>query len=266
MTVVALASVKHAPGVTTTAAAMAAASGVPTLVVEADPSGGDIAARARLPLEPGLVTLAASGRHPGAHLDLDRHAQLLPAGGLVVVAPPAPELASAAVATVASRLPAALAHAAPTGIVDCGRLSAGSPVLAAAAGADLVLLLVEPTVAAVEHLRTRLPFVHEAVSGKAAVLLVGDRPYPGHEVEAALGVPVVGAIAVDPRGVAAVHAGGGARRSLLVRSVRTVLDAVEEVIDARGQETKASAHPREAGRRARRARPGRDRAGGRLAV
>lgn len=254
MTVIALASVKHAPGVTTAAVAMAAAGGRDAVVVEADPSGGDVAARARLPLEPGLLTLAASGRHPGGRLDVDRHAQPLPAGGMVVVAPAAPELASGAVTTVGSRLPVALAHVGRMGIIDCGRLYAGSPALAVAAAADLVLVLAEPTVAAVEHLRTRLPFIGGALPCNAAVLLVGDRPYPALEVEAALGVPVVGEIAVDPRGVAGVHAGVGARRSVLVRSARSVLDAVEDMVGERGAQSEATGR-RQRARARRRDRP-----------
>jgi hypothetical protein len=227
MSVIALASVKQAPGVTTTAVALAAAWGRDAIVVEADPSGGDIAARIRLPLEPGLLTLAASGRHPGARLDLARHTQPLPAGGSVVVAPAAPELATSALMTVASRLPAAFAE--QRGIIDCGRLppAAMSP---SAAGADLLLLLAEPTVAAVEHLRCRVASIGDASQARMAVLLVGDRPYGPADVEAALGVPVLGVVAVDPRGVAAIHAGPGARRSLLVRSARSILDAIDSVI------------------------------------
>jgi Flp pilus assembly CpaE family ATPase len=113
-------------------------------------------------------------------------------------------------------------------IVDCGRVFRGSPTEPVLIAADLVLLVAEPTLAAVEHLRTRLPFMERASSGRVAVLLVGDRPYGPREVEHALGVPVVGAMAVDPRGVAAVHAGGGAR-SLLVRSARDVLDVVQQL-------------------------------------
>jgi hypothetical protein len=230
MTVVALASVKHAPGVTTAAVALAAVWHGDAVVVEADSSGGDIAARVRLPLDPGLLTLAAGGRRPGARLELSRHAQALPAGGSVVVAPVAPDLTANAVATVASRLPAALEGR--HGLIDCGRLSSGSPCLHAVRGADLLIVLAEPTVTAVEHLRSRLDFLR-AATPRLAVVLVGDRPYGPTEVSEALDVPVVGAVAVDPRGVAALYAGQRAHRSLLVRSVRSVLDHVANIINQR---------------------------------
>src|SRR5690606_40344837 len=61
MTLVALTSVKGAPGVTTTVLAMAAVCPPSRrlVVVEADPEGGVLAARLGLRAEPGLVTLAA---------------------------------------------------------------------------------------------------------------------------------------------------------------------------------------------------------------
>ena len=62
MTTLALASVKGSPGVTTTALALASWWPRPVVIVEADPAGGDLAARLGLPEEPGLVGLAASLR------------------------------------------------------------------------------------------------------------------------------------------------------------------------------------------------------------
>jgi MinD-like ATPase involved in chromosome partitioning or flagellar assembly len=224
MTTIALASAKHGPGVTTAAVALAAAFGDGAVVIECDPAGGDIAARTRLAVEPGLVTLAASGRHAGAALDVQRHAQPLPAGGIAVIAPADPERTATAIATIASRL----CHSTGAGlaVVDCGRLFPGSPSQPVLAGADLVVLVLEPTVTAVEHALARLPLLRLIGAQNVAALLVGSRPYSTTEVEHALALPVLGAIAVDPRGVAAVHAGTGARRSWLVRSARSVLDAV----------------------------------------
>src|SRR3546814_15965987 len=88
MTVVGVLSVKHAPGATTAAVAIATASATDAVVVECDPAGGDIAARGHLAVEPGLVSLAAAGRHPTSHLDLLGHPTHPPTGVLVLVAPP----------------------------------------------------------------------------------------------------------------------------------------------------------------------------------
>ena len=64
MTLVAFASTKASPGVTTLCQALAHTWPDPrrVVVVEADPSGGDLAARLELAPEPGLVSLAAAGR------------------------------------------------------------------------------------------------------------------------------------------------------------------------------------------------------------
>jgi hypothetical protein len=227
MTTIALASLKHSPGVTTAAVAIASAAGEEAVVIEADASGGDIAARSRLTLEPGLVTLAASGRHSGSGLDFDGHTQPLPAGGHVVVGPMDPEVASAAIATTAPRLSAA--HGARLTVVDCGRVASSSPVRPVLRSADVVVVVLEPTVVAVEHLRRRLPSLDRPVLGRLAVLLVGDRPYRPAEVESAAGIPVLGSLPVDPRGVAALYGGFAGRRSVLVRAARSVLDRVSRL-------------------------------------
>jgi MinD-like ATPase involved in chromosome partitioning or flagellar assembly len=101
---VALSSVKASPGVTTTSLALAALwPAARRLVIEADPSGGDLGAWLGLAPAPGLASLAAAIRHdrsPGAAW---RHAQALPGGGVSVVAAPAgAEQATACLSTLAS--------------------------------------------------------------------------------------------------------------------------------------------------------------------
>ena len=227
MSAVALASVKHSPGVTTTALALATAAGAEAVVVEADPAGGDIAARAGLALEPGLLTLAAAARHAGTRISVDAHLQHVACGAAVLVAPSSPELASGALRTIGSRLASVVEGR--IGFIDLGRVTDGVSALERIPGADLVLLVAEPTVAGVEHLRVRLADDRNAHSTPTAVLLVGERPYRSADVEEALGIPVVGALAVDPRGVAALYEDRGARRALLVRSARSVLDRVRSL-------------------------------------
>lgn len=234
MTVLALISAKHSPGVTTAALAFAAASACyrQTVLIEADPAGGDVAARAGLALDPGLVSLAAAGRHEGLVLDVEPHAQPLRAGGLVVVGPTTYEQASGAVATLAGRLSAGDAgrddHLT---IVDCGRWFPGSPAERELDGADIVLVVARPTLDALEHLRSRLAGLARAAGRSIpAVLLVGDGPYPSEEVSGALGVGVVGVLPFDPRGAAALLGAASARvarHSPLVRAARSILDRLD---------------------------------------
>lgn len=232
MTVLALASAKHSPGVTTAGLALAAAwsSDASAVLVEADPAGGDLAARLRLALDPGLVSLAAAGRHQAAVLNVGAHTQPLPAGGLALVGPTAPEQAAAAVAGLGVRVPEAITRSGAHAVIDCGRWYPGSPACPAWQSADLALVVGQPTVEGIEHIRARAAALTASATGPLAVLLVGDRPYRPAEVEEVLAMPVIGVIAVDPRGANAAYGGGqgaAVRRSSLVRSARTVLDRIE---------------------------------------
>src|SRR5439155_22435469 len=123
-TTIGVCTAKHSPGATTLAVAIAAARALdgsdadcPTVVIEADPAGGDLAARSGLPFDPGVVSLAADARHPGAPLDLMTHSQPLPGGGRAVLAPASPDQAAAAVASLAKRLPASLAKLGADGVI-----------------------------------------------------------------------------------------------------------------------------------------------------
>lgn len=108
---IALGSVKASPGVTTLTVALAArwiGGTARRLVVECDPSGGDLAMRFDLPLSPGLVSLAVAHRDPTGPGSGERgeaaweHVQSLPGGLPVLLAPPGHERARAAVAALTS--------------------------------------------------------------------------------------------------------------------------------------------------------------------
>jgi MinD-like ATPase involved in chromosome partitioning or flagellar assembly len=227
MTVVGLVSPKHAPGVTTTAVALALAAGEGALVVEADPAGGDIAARAGVPLEPGLLTMAAAGRHGNSVLTM--RPQRLQSGVDAVIAPTNPDQASAALGAIADRLGAAVSGA-DVACIDCGRWSPLTAVPVVLAACDVVVVVTDPTVAGIEHVRCRLDAI-SAIGPPVTVLLVGDRPYGAGEVEHAVGVPVAGTLAVDPRGAVAVYGGPPrlARKSQLCRSAHGVLERLVEL-------------------------------------
>src|SRR5262249_53388734 len=83
---VAVLSLKGSPGVTTFSIALAARwpATARALLVEADPSGGDIATRFSLASAPGLVSFAAAARRSTDPGLIWQHAQALP-GGLLVV-------------------------------------------------------------------------------------------------------------------------------------------------------------------------------------
>jgi hypothetical protein len=232
---IAFASFKGSPGVTTTLAALAVTwpAERPLILLEADPAGGDLAARADLVADPGLVSLAAAGRRDLTPAALTLHAQPLPTLGepkaqrSVVVAPVAPEQAVAALAALRGRLPAALAALDDAdALVDCGRLDPGSPASDLASGADLLVLLSRPTVADVHHLVARTA----ALTGMPETVLVtiGEHPYGPEQVAEAVGIPALGALAEDRRAAdalgSAIALTRQVRRSQLLRSVRSLTD------------------------------------------
>jgi len=85
--------------------------------------------------------------------------------------------------------------------------------------------VLRPTGEGVEHVRARLEEITAAVPGAIGALLVGDRPYPAAEVA----IPVAGTLPLDARAVRGLERrtiGAEARRSPLVRTARSALDAM----------------------------------------
>ena len=222
MTVVAVTSLHGAPGATTLAAALA--NVVPgSVLIEADPSGGVLAARCGVAREPGLVTLAAD--RDG---ELSQHVQF--AGDMALV--PGPE--SADQATLVLRSAGAVigehARSAAWAFVDVGRLGVDDTVTPLLDAADALILVCEPTVEQLAVLAARLPALARR---QPLVVLVGDRPYGAAEVARELGVTAVTVVAHDPRAIQAMWSGGRSRtlgRSAFARSVRALADDLERAL------------------------------------
>jgi len=225
MSLLALAAAKASPGVTTTAVALAATwpAERQVLLVEADPGGGDLAAWFGLPVEPGLVSLAAARRSTPP--SVQGHTQPLPGGLRVLVGPPGAEQATAALGLLPADVLAGLD--ATDVLADLGRLDPGSPALPLARAARLLVLVCRPTLAELQHLAHRVAALRE-VCGALGLLLVGGGPYPPAEVARTLGVEVLGTLPVDRHGaglLAGASAGmPGLRRTRLVRAARTLAD------------------------------------------
>lgn len=232
MTALALASAKASPGVTTLALGLALAwprhRGTPTLLVEADPDGGSLAARLGLGYEPGLVALAGAARRGLDAELLGAHAQPLAEGVSVVFGPAGAEQATAALATLAPRLAPALGGLPLDVVVDLGRCSPRTPALELARAARLVLMVARPSLEEAQHLPGRVAALR-AAGCEVGVVCVGSGPYPPAEVAASAGAELVGVVADDARGAARLGvdpAGGGVRRSLLWRSTADLARAL----------------------------------------
>jgi len=215
VTLLALASAKGSPGVTTAALALGvtwAAEALP-MVVECDPGGGDVGAWYDLPAEPGLASLAPAVRHAAVPRDpvdvLGAHRQTVPIGLDVLPAPAAAEAAGSAVALLPAGFWEGLdRHRGLVVLADCGRLGPASPVQAVVERARLLVLLVRPFVADVSHLAGMLEGILASWvrDRRAGVVVVGPGPYPAAEVAASLGVELLGELPED-RAAAAALAG-----------------------------------------------------------
>jgi MinD-like ATPase involved in chromosome partitioning or flagellar assembly len=245
---VALASIKGAPGVTTSAIALASVwpAARPLVVVEVDPAGGDLAARRSLSAQPSVVSLAAAVRrdHSRREARLLDHCQDLPGGLHVVAGTPAPAEMLAAVDVVADALPLLAADAAVDVLADCGRLDsatlltpAGEPGSARAtalqrllSSADLVLVVSRGELADLSHVQAWLPSLR-SLNQSAVLLLVGKLSWHAAEVGAALGADVLSHLPEDRAGGDVVggrsHRGGVGHLPLL-RAARHAADRIIE--------------------------------------
>lgn len=235
--IVAVCSEKGAAGVTTLASALALSWPQPRLLLEADPSGGDLAFRLPPPgarylaPQPSVVTLAQHAR-AGDDLDLTAYAQATRLGVAVIPGPPW----AGTWTPIRNLWPQVAAHLAVwpgTVIADLGRLH-GHPGFALAQAADVLLLLTTPSAEAYFRVRERSQQLAQALGERPArrgpvgvVVRAGrkdkDQVEEIRQILAVVGspVPVVGTLLDDEAGVRALQAGtdsASLRRTPLMRS------------------------------------------------
>ncbi len=245
---IAVAADKGAPGVSTTALALALSWPRPVLLAECDAAGADLpwrlAGHDGRPLAQGLglMSLATASRGvPAGARQVWDHVQHLDGGLPVLVGPPGPEQAAAMGGTW-SGVAGLLAGVAGTDVIaDCGRtLTTSSLVGPVLQHADVVVLVTRPTVAGVAHLRHGITTLAQVVnrgrvgeSGLARVVVLvvddpatpGSRKANGRQVDGVLkttpglhDVPVLGVIAHDPKAAAVLVGAAGADPRKLARS------------------------------------------------
>lgn len=205
MMLIAICSLKSSPGVTTLATAIAARWPLAQtpILVEADPAGGDLAARFRLGMTPNLVSLAAAARRSRAPDLLGEHAQRLPGGLAIVVGPIGAEQTRAALDAISAEdgpLRRAADDAGTAVIVDCGRMDPDSPALPILRCADAMLLLTRARDDELAHVAQRLPAVPRWTR-RPCLVLVGNG-HSHHDVSTVLGVPVMTRMPHDAKGAA----------------------------------------------------------------
>jgi hypothetical protein len=228
-----VASAKGSPGATTLALALASWWPRPVIVIEAEPAGGDVAARLGLSEEPGLVGMAAALRR-NPHMEsatdawITDHEQQTSVGVRVVVAPAGPHQARSAL----NLLSGPASPPIPDGtdlLIDVGRLSEpqGSGGWIRGNGADLLLWVCRPQLADLAHLAALLD-KQDVDSREQAIVLNGSGPFPADEVSTTLGRTVLGHLPADPPGASSLWSGGGRTwvRSALGRASKNLVDSI----------------------------------------
>ncbi|HSJ91508.1 MAG TPA: hypothetical protein VK917_05535 [Ilumatobacter sp.] len=229
---------------TTTAVALAAAWPVidDTILVEVDPTGGDLAAWFDMPVTPSLSTIVTRVLD-GAWPDIERHTRLADNGLRLVPAPArSGEAGHAVVESTRALVPSLAALRSPITIADVGRLPtvpASHPFVGAAA---VTVVVHRQAPQSARAAAVRLQRLADQLGALAAspnptvVAVVGSQPFDLVEIErfladAAGTVPFVG-LPDDPL-AAAVFAGrtGVSARRLarlpLVRAARDLAELVE---------------------------------------
>jgi hypothetical protein len=242
MALIVIAADKGAPGVTTTALALAAVWPRRVLLAECDPSGGDLVYRFPAAqgnsLDPrrGLLTLAVAARRGLQPGQLWEHTQKM-VGGLDVLTGVINAEQGSGLATLWGPLGGLFAGMSGGDVIaDCGRLGPDGPQYDLIAQAALVLLVTRPTPGDVIRLRDRAAAVASAVNARgrrgftSAVAVIADQrtlKATAAEVGQTLtqgNVPagVVGGLANDPKGAELLRGEWGGRldKTLLIRTAR----------------------------------------------
>jgi len=233
VTLIALASIKGSPGVTTAATALAASwpESRQVLLVEADPFGGDLAPRYAMAPTGGLASLFAAARRTLVPEDVWDHVDHLP-GGLPVLfglggmhQAVANEKAWPIVADALSALDA-------DGVIDVGRLlpDLGGGVREVLARADAMVVLCESTLEAIVHLREALPGLAAELRGRSLVVVpTGSAQFSAADIARTLQVTVLSPMPDDPAAAAALanrRAAKRLERSRLLRWAAGTLGAL----------------------------------------
>lgn len=239
MALYALISPGGAPGVTTTALALALSWPGRVVLAECDPAGGSILSglfSGHLPGSGGLLGLAFAASDGAASLRdaLTAQATALDDSGERVFLPGLTDPRQAA--SLAAAWPAIgreLAEADRDVIADCGRADPGERLPAGMlARAAFVILVLRPTLRQVAAARPRVDVVADILGGtsRLGVLVVSGGGYRPGEIASALRVPVLGAIRRDDRTAALLADGIGRRDGLagrvLLRDARAVARSI----------------------------------------
>ena len=243
MALIAVAADKGAPGVTTTAVALAAVWPRPVLLAECDPAGGDLVYRlpsadgTRLDPRRGLLSLAVAARRGLEPRQVWEHAQKL-RGGLDVLVGVTNAEQGTGLDPLWGQVGAALAGLPDADVIaDCGRVSSDGRYYDLLARAHAVVMITRASLGDMVRMRDRVSVLDSALrrrngQGRVSVLVIANYK----SFSAALGevrqvlsggdwpAPILGGIAYEPRSAELLSGewGGKLDKSLLIRTAREV--------------------------------------------
>lgn len=217
MAVISLMSAKGAPGTTTTTLLAASLWPAPSIVLDADPLGGDIGLRMQrsdgraMDPERGLMSLIPQARRGLAPELVEQHAQEAVGGQLVLTGLPGPEQA-VAIAPLWAGMADSFARIPDMDVfVDAGQVRAASSHVALVERSDVLLCVYRATAWSAVHTRRRLESLentlrdHGVKVGIVGVASGEDEPQRQSAADAIAGgldwVTDYGGVALDPRAV-----------------------------------------------------------------
>ena len=272
MALISVMSAKGAPGATTASMLLANLWPAPSILVDADPLGGDVALKLpgeHGPLDPnqGLMSLLPSARRGLEPHTVVAHAQTALGGQQVLAGLPGPEQAVAA-APLWPSLAQAFARVPGVDVfADLGQVNARSTHLAMLESSAALLCIYRPTAWSAVHTRRRLESLEDQLRDRQVRVGIAcvATPAEANDVAAAAAgitgglswLTDYGVIARDPSTVVIYEGGEVFRpeRSLLARSGHTLarrLYADLAPVAAVPPTVEAAAEDRSRGRRGRR--------------
>jgi hypothetical protein len=251
MALIAVCAAKGAPGATVTSLALTLSWWRSALLAECDPSGGSVLAGylgGQLPADRGLARLAVAERHGRlfdefglqlVDLGADRGGNarwLLPGvsdpANAAALGPMWPRLA-----TYFNQLE--VADPPLDVIADCGRLPAPHAPISLLHQADVVILVLERTMASIAAARPRIDYLqrelHTSGVGVLRLALRAGGVYTAKEIAGGLKVPVLLELPDDVRTARMLSNGDGVPKTTasLLRATRSGQDMLRQLIDTR---------------------------------
>jgi MinD-like ATPase involved in chromosome partitioning or flagellar assembly len=193
--IIAVGSVRGAPGVTSWALLLAAAwpaeLAVERAALETDVSGGVCGARYGLGVDPGAVSLTAALRRTEDTVPVEAHGRWLAGGVWVVPGPESAEQAARLWENSAEAVAERLVADPRVWFADLGRLVPRAPELTFAARAMFTVLVTGPDTEQLVGVPTRVAALQRTCGGRIGVLVVGNAAHPSDELRSFFGVEEV---------------------------------------------------------------------------